>query len=71
MRVPAGKHRVRLSVTPQGDGSVTASIGGQSGKMTKDQHVLDVIVEGGAEPLSVTLDGWGVLRWMTVVPETP
>jgi cold shock CspA family protein len=71
VRVPAGKHRVRLSATPQGDGAVTASIAGQGGKLTRDQHVLEVIVEGGAEPLSVGLDGWGVLRWLTIVPEAP
>lgn len=71
VRVPAGRHRVRLSATPHGDGAVTASIGGQSGKLTKDQHVLEVTVEGGGEPLSLSLDGWGVLRWLTILPETP
>lgn len=69
--VPAGRHRARLSVTPMGDGTVNVSIGGQTQKMTRDQHVFDGVVEGGSEALSVTVDGRADLRWLTLVPETP
>ncbi|MBA3698175.1 MAG: discoidin domain-containing protein [Planctomycetes bacterium] len=70
IRVPAGRQRVKLSATPMGDGNLTATIADQKLTITKQQTTAEVVIDGGKD-LDLALGDWGILRWLTVVPEKP
>ena len=73
VRMPAGRQRVRLSALGMGDGPVTAQFtAGTTEKiaLTKQQPIAEIVVDGGKD-LDVSLDNWGVVRWLTVTPEKP
>jgi hypothetical protein len=73
VRLPAGRQRVRLSASGMGDGPVTAQFtAGTTEKiaLTKQQPIAELVLDGGKD-LDVSLDNWGVLRWLTVTPEKP
>ncbi len=76
VRLPDGRQRVRLSLTPLGEGSVTATLTSATGTvrtpaMTANDHVFETTLIGGGEPLGVAVEGGGVLRWLTVTPLDP
>lgn len=70
LRVPAGRMRVTLSATPMGDGAFSATIADQKLNITKQQPIAAVVIDGGKD-LDLVAGEWGVLRWLTVVPEKP
>jgi len=72
LRLPAGRQRVRLSATPLGNNGLSAKFtaGGQEvvTRFPADAAVVDTVVDGERD-LTISLDTWSVLRWLTVIPE--
>jgi len=72
VRMPPGRQRVRLSATPLGKNGLSAKLaaGGQEfvTRFPADAAVVETVLDGDRD-LTISLDTWSILRWLTVIPE--
>lgn len=68
-----GKYRLRLSASPfdvKGKATVTGAVGGEKTLgLTREGPAVELLVEVGTEPITVTFDSYTWLRWLTLVEE--
>ena len=73
MRLPAGPHTLRVRATTINELQpmkirVKTATGEQEQEVTKDKPVAEFTVEGG-QTIDVSLGDWGIIRWMTAIPQ--
>ena len=74
-RAAPGKYVLRLGVVPfasTGQLTVRGTVGGpQKVEVTKEKGEAQIEVQAAGEPLSVEMDGYASLRWLTLVQQRP
>ena len=73
-RLGPGRHALRVRASAMQAGKplevrVQAAGAPQRGQVGGDASVAEFIVEGGDQPVEVSLGEWGILRWISAVPE--
>ena len=72
VRLPAGTHQLRIYAEALGQGGpieVVVTAAGTTQTVTTDTttHLAELNVGGGAEPVQISLKGYGILRWMSAI----
>jgi hypothetical protein len=72
-RLPPGKHRLSVSAEPwsaKGVIAVKTAVGEQKVEITKQKHVAQFTVEGGAQPMEVSVDGQYLMKWISAIGDS-
>lgn len=74
LRARPGRYQLRIRINPQASGelSIKGALGGDKVfPLTKDSPAVATELEVGAEPLNFSITGYGDLRWLTLVEQSP
>jgi len=75
LRLDPGRQTLRIRANALNDQqpvNVVLKTGTTSQKaiMSKDAPVAEFTVTGGKDPIEISLDNWGVFRWLTAIPQS-
>ena len=73
-RVAPGRYQLRLGVSPHGDAHVLlrGAAGGQKVlPVSKGDSIVETPLEATSATLSISVDNYGALRWLTVIQQLP
>jgi hypothetical protein len=74
LRLAPGKHHLRISAEPFGQTgviTVKTAAGEQKVSITKEQHVGEVGVQGGPDPIEISVSEYFFIRWIEAIGSSP